>query len=122
MEELIYLSRGLCTNSRHLGQIGQACPLDRFHRAKMPKQSPLAGGTDPRNFLQSRFANVFLATRAVRADRKTMRLVAQPFDEIKQGIAWRQLEGLATCREESLATRIPVRAFCNCHDRNVDYA
>jgi hypothetical protein len=35
MEELIYLSRGLRINSRHLGEVGQARALDRFHSAEM---------------------------------------------------------------------------------------
>ncbi len=51
-----------------------------------------------------------------------MGLVAQPLDEIKQRVARGQLEGRAACHEEGLAARIPIRAFCNRHDGNVDDA
>src|SRR5215471_1626403 len=84
VEELIYLSRRLCINSGHLRKIGQTCPLDCFHSAKMTEQCPLAGGTDPRNLLEPRLADILLAARAMRADGKSVGLVAQPLDEIKQ--------------------------------------
>src|SRR5215475_11659709 len=100
VEELIYLSRGLRINSGDLGEIGQTRPLNRFHSAKMAQESPLAGGPDPWNFLQSGLAQIFLASNPMRADREAMRFIAQPFDEIEQGVARRQFEGVPARHEE----------------------
>ena len=119
VEELIYLSCGLRINSRNLRKIRQACPLDGFHSAKMAEQRPLAGGPDPRNFLQAGLADIFFSARAMRTDGEAVRFVPQPLDIIKQGIAGRQLEWIAARHEESLATGIPVRPLRNCDQRHV---
>jgi hypothetical protein len=83
VEELIYLSSGLRINSRDLGKVSQARPLDGFHSAKMPKQGALSRRSDPRNFLKSGLANVFFAARAMRADSEPVGFVSQPLDKIK---------------------------------------
>src|SRR5579885_3503648 len=101
VEELIYLSRRLRIDSRHLRKVGQARTLDRLQRAEMAQQSAFARGTNSRNLLQASLANVFLAPRAVRADGKAVGLVAQPLDEIQQRIARRQLERRPARHEES---------------------
>ena len=44
----------------------------------MAQQRALAGRADAGDFLQAGLADVLLAPRAVRADRETVRLVAQP--------------------------------------------
>ena len=83
MEELIYLSSGLCINSWNLGEIGQACPLDGFHSAKMAEQGALPRGSDPRNFLKSGLADILFAARAMGADSEAVGFVPQSLDEIK---------------------------------------
>src|SRR5215831_7050464 len=119
VEEFIYLPRSLCINSRHLGKVRQACPLDCFHSAKMTEQRPLAGGTDPGNFLESRLADVLLAARAMRTDGKSVGLIAQPLDEIKQRVARRQPEGIASGGKECLAAGVAVGALGNGDKRDV---
>ena len=119
VEELIYLSRRLRINSRHLGEIGQARALDRFQRAEMAQQRALAGRPDPRDFLQAGLADVLLAPRAVRADGEAVRLVAQPLDEIEQRIARRQLERRAAGHEEGLAPGVAVRPLGDGDQRHV---
>src|SRR6516165_9352824 len=113
VEKFIYLSRGLRINSRHLRKVGQARPLDSLQRAEMAQQRPLAGGPDPWNFLQAGFTDVLLAPRPVRADGKSVRLVAQSLNEIKEWIAWRQLEWRLAGHEERLAPGVAIGALGN---------
>src|SRR5581483_10172781 len=82
-EEVVNLARGLLVDAGHLGKVRKGCPLDGFQRTEMAKERALAHGTDTRNFLQSRLADVFFAARAVRADGEAVRLVAQPLDEVE---------------------------------------
>ena len=63
------------------------------------------------NDLQPRLADVALPALAMRADRKAMRLIAQPFDEIKHGIARLEFERVTPGQEKSLHTRVPIRAL-----------
>ena len=119
VEELIYLSGGLRINSRDLGEIGQACPLDGFHSAKMPKQRTLSRRPDPRNFLQSGLANVFFAARAMRADSEAVRFVPQPLDEIKYRVARRQPKRVAAGHEKCLPTGVAIRPLGNRNQGNI---
>src|SRR5579862_4784228 len=119
VEELIYLSRRLRINSRYLRQVRQRCTLDGFHSAKMPQQRALASRPDTGNFLQAGLADVLLTPGAVRANGKTVRLVAQPLDEIKHGIARRQLEWALARHEESLAAGVAIRPFGDGDQRHV---
>src|SRR4029077_16538329 len=108
VEELIYLSCRLCINSGHLGEIRQACPLDRFHSAKMTEQLPLPRGADPRNFLQAGLADGFFSTGAMRADSEAVGFIAQALHEIEQGVAGRQPERVASCHEKCFSPRVAV--------------
>src|SRR5262249_58396697 len=83
VEELIYLSSGLRINSWYLGKIGQACPLDCFHSAKMTEQGALSRGSDPRNFLKSGLADILFATCAVGANSEAVGFVPQSLNKIK---------------------------------------
>src|SRR6187551_1884287 len=111
VEELIYLSRRLRINSRHLGEVGQARALDRFQGAEMPQQGPFTHRANSDDFLQARLTDVFLAAGAVGADGEAVGLVAQALDEIKQRVARRQLEWAAARHEESLASGVAVRSL-----------
>jgi hypothetical protein len=83
VEKLIYLSGRLRINSRDLGKIKQARPLDGFHSAKMAEQGSLASRANTWNFLQSGLTDVFLAANAMRPDRKTVGFIAESLNEIK---------------------------------------
>src|SRR5215207_1495740 len=85
----------------------------------MMKERALSRRSYAGDFLQAAFANVALAPRAMRADGESVRLVAQPFDEIEQGIARRQPERLAAGDEKSLAAGVAVETL---GDRSQRYA
>src|SRR5437764_2720840 len=51
VEEVVYLSRGLCTDARHFGEIGWRRALDGLEGSEMVKQRTLAGRADPRDLL-----------------------------------------------------------------------
>src|SRR5688572_3665990 len=99
VEEIVDLARGFGIDSGHMLQIGDGRTLDCLERAEVPQQCTLAGGPDARDFLQAGFADVLLALLAVRPDRKAMRFVAQPLDEVEHRIAWAQPERLAPRHE-----------------------
>src|SRR5262245_5864179 len=119
VEELIYLSGGLRINSRDLGEVWQACPLDCFHGAKMPEQSALPRRSDARNFLESGLADVLFTARAMRANRKAVGFVPQPLDEIKQRVARWQLKRVTARHEKSLPTSVTIRSLRNCNQGNI---
>src|SRR5499427_1305983 len=122
VKEVVDLARGLGADPGHLGEIGQRRALDRLERTEMVEQRAFAGRADAGDFLQSRLANIAAAPEAVRADGETMRLVAQPLDEIKCGIARLELERLASGQEEGLHPGVAVRAFGYRNERHVDDA
>src|SRR4051794_29190258 len=87
-------ARAFGADARHLAQVGDGGALDLLQRSEMMQQRALARRPDARNFLQAGLADVLLAQLAVRADHKTMRLVAQPLDEIQHRIARFQFDRL----------------------------
>src|SRR6516164_2806595 len=111
VEEVVDLARGLGADPGHLGEIGQRRALDRLERPEMVEQRAFAGRADAGDFLQSRLADVAAAPDPVRADGETMRLVAQPLDEIEHGIARLELERLASGQKEGLHPGVAVGAF-----------
>src|SRR5260370_35375928 len=58
----------------------------------------------------------------MRADREAMRLVAQPFDEIKHRIARLEFEWVAPGQEKGLPARVPIRALSNGKERHTNDA
>src|SRR5580692_2600214 len=80
------------TDAFDLHQVGDRGALDGFERAEVVQQRAFARRSDAGDLLQARFAHIAGATRPVRADGKTMGLIAQPLDEIEHRIARRQLE------------------------------
>src|SRR5215472_1923750 len=100
MEEVIDPAGGFRTDAGNLLQVGNRCPLDRLEGAEVPQQRAFAGRADAGDFLEASFAQVAPAPLPVRADRKAMRLIAQPLDEIEHWIARPELERLAPGHEE----------------------
>src|SRR5271156_4454859 len=66
-----------------LHQVGHRGALNGFKRAEVMQKCALARRADAGNLLQPGFAQVGGPPRPVGADGKTMRLIAQPFDEIE---------------------------------------
>src|SRR3954454_23668563 len=109
MEKLENPSRAFGADPRHLAEVGDRSPLDLLQGSEMMQQRALTRRPDPGDFLQACLADILLAQLAVRADHKTMRLVAQPLDEIQHGIARLKFYGLAAGHEPGLASGIAVR-------------
>src|SRR5262249_20913625 len=102
MKEGIDAARRFRTDPIDFHEIGRRGALDCLERAEMQQKREFAGRPDPGDLLQPGFAQIALATRPVRANRKAMRLVAQPLDEIKHRIARRQLERVPARHKEGL--------------------
>src|SRR5437764_12803376 len=111
VEEFIDFARRFGIDPGHMFQIGDGGTLDCLQRAEVPQQRALTHRTDAGDFLQAGFADVLLALLPMRADRETMRLIAQPLDEIQHPIARPDPGWRAPRHEESLAPGIALRAF-----------
>ena len=55
--------RAIGADAGHLCEIRKGRVLDRLQCTEMHQKRALAGGPDPRNFLQPGFADIFLAAR-----------------------------------------------------------
>jgi hypothetical protein len=119
VEELVDLARGFGADAGDGGKISQRGTLDRPERAEVTQQRPLAGWADAGNLLQAGFADIALAPRPVRADGETVRLIAQPLDEIEDGIAWRQLERCSPGHKEGFAPGVAVRTLGDGNQRQI---
>src|SRR5262249_1825089 len=119
MEEVVNLARGLGTDSRYLGEVARRCPFNRLESSEMMKQRAFASGPHTGDFLQAGLAHVASPSHAVRADRKTMRLVTQPLNKIKHGIARLELERLAARQKECLEAGVAIRSLCDGHERYI---
>src|SRR5262245_24715882 len=117
MKEGIDAARRFRADAIDFHEIGQRGALDCLERAKMQKKRALARRPDPGDLLQARFAQIALATRPVRADRKAMRLVAQPLDEIKHRIARRQFERVPARYKEGLPSGVALGPLGDGGDR-----
>src|SRR6476646_2965647 len=120
MEKPINSSRRFGADTIDLHQICDRGALDRLERAKVMQQRALARRPDAGDFLQAGLAQVAHAARAVRADRETVRLIAQPLDEIKHRIARRQLERVPVRKKESLAAGVAIRPLGDGDQRHRD--
>src|SRR5271170_4336260 len=92
VEEFVDAPGRFSADTIDLHQVGDGGPLDCLEGTEVMQQRPLPRWADARDFLQAGLAQVAHAARPMRTDRKTMRLVAQPLDEIKHRITRRQLE------------------------------
>src|SRR6185437_421234 len=122
VEKLENLACALGADARDLAEVGDRGPLDLLQRSEVKQQGALAGRADTGNFLQTRFANVFLAQLAVRADHETVRFVAQPLDEIQNGVARLELDRLAVGQEQGFASGVAVRSFRHAQQRHLGQA
>src|ERR1700735_972874 len=102
VEKFVNSPRRFGADTIDLHQVGDRRPLDRLERTEVVQQRPFPRWADARDFLQAGLAQIAHPARPMRTDRETMRLVAQPFDEIKHGIAWRQFERVAARNKEGL--------------------
>src|SRR5207249_3263392 len=66
---------------------------DRARRAEMVQQRLLAAGADARDLIERRAADRLLAADPMRADRKTVRLVAQALQEVEDRVTRLEREG-----------------------------
>ena len=78
-------------------QVAEPGHLHPARRAEMVEQRALAGGADAVDLVQLALPERLRAAGAVGGDGETVRLVAQPLQEIQHRVARRQLERLA-CR------------------------
>ncbi len=92
MKKFVNPPRRFGTDALDLHQIGDRGTLDGFERAEVVQQRAFARRSDAGDLLQTGLAHIARPARPVRADGKTMGLIAQPLDEIEHRVARRQLE------------------------------
>src|SRR5579864_2010441 len=73
--------------------LGEAGARHRAGRAEMVQERVLALGADAGDLVERRLPDRLRALGAMRPDRKAMRLVAQPLQEIKHRVARLEHEG-----------------------------
>src|SRR5260221_9800382 len=88
-------------------------------RAEMVQERLFTMGADTGNVIEQRMTDALGALGAMRADGKTMRLVAQTLHEVEYGIAWIEAEGRLARYEEALAAGIAVRPLGDRRHRDV---
>src|ERR1051326_7250291 len=119
VEEVIDLAGGFRADAGNLLQVGDGCTLDRIERAEVAQQRAFSARTDAGDFLKAGFAQVASAPLPVRADRKPMRLVTQPFDKIEHRIARPELERIAPGHKEGFTPGVALGALGDGDDRHV---
>src|SRR5688572_32599451 len=92
-------------------QVRKTRARNRACRAEMQQQRLLALGADAGDLVQLRLADQRRALGAVRPDDKAVGLVAQPLQEIEDGVLGVEQERLAAGQEEALAPGIAVRTL-----------
>ena len=85
----------------------------------MVQQRLFAARADPRDFVERRAADRHRPLGAVRADRETVRLVAQPLQEIEDRIARFERERRPAGLKEPLAPGIAVGTLGDRRDRHI---
>src|ERR1700746_3837633 len=92
VEEVVDTPRRFGTDAIHLHQVGDRSAFDCLQRPEVIQQSPLSRWADARALLQSGLTQVAQAAGPMGADRKPMRFVAQPLNEIQTGMRGGELE------------------------------
>ena len=85
----------------------------------MVQQRALAPGADAGDLVERRAADRLGALGAVGADRETVRLVAQPLQEIEHRVARLEGDRRPAGEEKTLAPGVAVRPFGDRRDRQV---
>jgi hypothetical protein len=112
-------ARGLGVDAGDLREIIEGSALDCLQGAEVAQQRALARRADARDLLQAGLANIAFAFRPMRADGKAMGLVAQALQEIKHGIARRQLERRLAGRVKRLAAGVAIGSLGNRNQRHI---
>src|SRR6266536_1702975 len=103
VEKLENLAGTLRAHPGNLAEVGDRGPLDLLQRSEVVQKRTLPRRSDAGDFLQAGLADVLFAQLAVRADHEAVRLVAQPLDEIQNGVARLELDRLAARHEQGFA-------------------
>src|SRR5947209_4697397 len=111
MEIVVNEPGGSGIDARHFFEVRKRCPRDGFSGAEILQERPFARRTDAADLVERALRELTFAPCTMRADRKTMRLVAQPLGKVKRRISWRQVEGLSLLDEEGLAAGVAIAAF-----------
>src|SRR5580658_250259 len=111
VEELVNPPRRFGADAFDLHQVGDRGALDGFERAEVMQQRAFARRSDAGDLLQAGLAHIARPARPVRADGKTMGLIAQPLDKIEHRVARWQLERVAAREEEGFAAGVAVRTL-----------
>src|SRR5579863_3002756 len=103
MKVVIDLLRDSFANPADALDFGKPGAGNGAGRAEMVQQGLLAASADPGDFVKRRAPKRFGVPGAIRADRETVRFVAQPLQEIEHRIARFQRERSAPRNKEPLA-------------------
>src|SRR5882762_246219 len=121
MEFPVDLFRELSTDPLDLRQVLDARPHDALQPAETREQLLAAFGADPGYALQRRGRAPLGASRPVPGDGETVRLVANPLDQVQSGVV-RGKRHHALAHPQLLEAGLSFRALCDAHERNVGEA
>ena len=87
MEMVVYFFCDSFADTAHPLDLREPGPRDGSRRAEMVQQRVFALGPDSRDFVERRVSDGLCPLGTMRADYKTMRLIAQPLQKIQHWIA-----------------------------------
>src|ERR1700727_586921 len=116
MKMCVHAPCGFVADPRRGLQIRKPRHLHAPRRTEVVEQRSLARGADAGDFIELALPNVLRASRAMRADREAMRLVAQPLQEVQHGITrWVWTPSRPASRSGPLAI---ATSFTSCTPRS----
>src|SRR5947207_6129705 len=121
MELPVDLFRELSTDPLDLRQVFDARAHDAFQPPEPREQLPAAFGAYPRNALQRRRGAPLGASRAVPGDGETMRLVANPLDQMQSGVV-RGERHRTLANPQLLEAGLSLRALGDADERDIGEA
>src|SRR5215510_2912124 len=122
VKKVVNFSCCLGAHAGNFSEIGRGSALNRLERPEVLQEGALAGRPDAWDFLQAGLAQVLLAAGAMRADRKPMRLVAQPLDEIEHRVARLEHERVTSGDMKCFPSGVAVRPLGHAHERYISEA
>ena len=122
VEMIINLFRDGSTNADNPLQLAEAGTGDCSRRAEMVQQCSLAPRPDPGDVIKRRAAERLGPLCTVRADRKSVRLVAEALQKVEYGIPRVEREWRSPRQKETLAPSVAVRSLGYRGDRDIVYA